>query len=62
MLLRTLFLGKTGLVVRWLVLKQPFLPFLTQPGPSLAPKGPNKKFLKEYFSQEKIEIILLSIL
>ena len=27
-LLRTLFLGKTGLVVRWLVWKQPCLPFL----------------------------------
>ena len=32
-LLRTLFLGKTGLGVRWQVRKWPFFPFLTQLGP-----------------------------
>ena len=31
-------LGKIRSVVRWLVRKQPFLPFLTQPGPTLWPQ------------------------
>ena len=30
------------LVVRWLVWKQLFLPFITQPGPTFCPQGPNK--------------------
>ena len=37
-LLRTLNLGKAGLLVRWLIWKQPFLPFLIQPGPIFWPQ------------------------
>ena len=33
-----MFLGKTGLVVRWLLRKQPFLPFLTQHWPTVWPQ------------------------
>ena len=33
-LLRTFFLEKTGLILKWLVWKQLFLPFLTQLGPT----------------------------
>ena len=33
----TLFSGKTGLEVRWLIWKYPFLPFLTQARPKLCP-------------------------
>ena len=33
-----MFLRNTGLVVRWLVWKQPFLPFLTQPGHTYWPQ------------------------
>ena len=37
-MLRILFLGKTRLVVMWLVWKQPFLPFLTQPWHTVWPQ------------------------
>ena len=59
-LLRT-FLGKTGLVVRWLVLKQPFLPFLTHPGSTIwSQKAQIRNSLKSILVRKNRKYIIIN--
>ena len=63
MVVKNFVLVKTGLIVRWLVWKQPFLSFLTQPEPTVWPqKDEIRNSLKSILVRKNINYIIINFM